>query len=259
MSDYDGSIKIDTKIDTKNVSSQMLRLENQITKASRKASDLTEKMRKMENAKIPTEDYKDITDALHRSTAEFDKLLQRQEEMVARGKTSGAVWDSLDRKIEAVGADIRAAEKYQSQMVKEGTAYLDKGAIRATDAYKKMENQLHETNDQMKTLARRQEELASKENKVSRSARSAGKSTGSWLDNFSGKTRRASSLLSTFASRIKGIALSLLVFNWITQGWNAMISAVEDGIQNMARYSSDEKCHDFCRKRRYPEYGKILQ
>ena len=240
MSDYDGSIKIDTKIDTKNVSSQMLRLENQITKASRKASDLTEKMRKMENAKIPTEDYKDITDALHRSTAEFDKLLQRQEEMVARGKTSGVVWDSLDRKIEAVGADIRAAEKYQSQMVKEGTAYLDKGAIRATDAYKKMENQLHETNDQMKTLARRQEELASKENKVSRSARSAGKSTGSWLDNFSGKTRRASDLLSTFTSRIKGIALSLFVFNWITQGWNAMISAVEDGIQNMARYSNDE-------------------
>ncbi len=239
MSDYDGSIKIDTKIDTKNVSSQMLRLENQITKASRKASDLTEKMRKMENAKIPTEDYKDITDALHRSTAEFDKLLQRQEEMVARGKTSGAVWDSLDRKIEAVGADIRAAEKYQSQMVKEGTAYLDKGAIRATDAYKKMENQLHETNDQMKRLARRQEELASKENKVSRSARSAGKSTGSWLDNFLGKTRKASGLVSTFASRIKGIALSLFVFNWITQGWNAMISAVKDGTQNMARYSSD--------------------
>ena len=239
MSDYDGSIKIDTKIDTKNVSSQMLRLENQITKASRKASDLTDKMRQMENAKIPTEDYKDITDALHRSTAEFDKLLQRQEEMVARGKTSGAAWESLDRKIEAVGADIRAAEKYQSQMVKEGTAYLDKGAIRATDAYKKMEDQLRETNDQMKTLARRQEEVAAKENKVSRSTKSAGKNTGSWLDNFSGKTRKASGLLSTFASRIKGIALSLFIFNWITQGWNAMLSAIKDGTQNMAKYSKD--------------------
>lgn len=239
MSDYDGSIKIDTKIDTKNVSSQMLRLENQITKASRKASDLTEKMRKMENAKIPTEDYKDITDALHRSTAEFDKLLQRQEEMVARGKTSGAVWDSLDRKIEAVGADIRAAEKYQSQMVKEGTAYLDKGAIHATDEYKKLSSQLRDTNEQMQVLARRHEELAAKENKVSGSAKSAGKSMGSWLDNFSGKTRKASGLVSTFASRIKGIALSLFVFNWITQGWNAMISAVKDGTKNMARYSSD--------------------
>ena len=239
MADYDGSIRINTQIDTKNASSQMLRLENQISKAAKKAADLTEKMRQMENQKIPTEEYKNITDALHRSTAEFDKLLQRQQEMIARGKTSGAAWDSLDRKIEEVGADIRAAEKYQSKMAKEGTAYLDKGAIRATDAYKKMENQLHETNDQMKTLARRQEELAAKENKVSGSAKSAGKNTGNWLDNFSGKTRKASGLVSTFASRIKGVALSLFVFNWITQGWNAMISAVKDGTQNMARYSSD--------------------
>ncbi len=239
MSDYDGSIKIDTKIDTKNVSSQMLRLENQMAKASRKASDLTEKMRQMENAKISTEDYKDITDALHRSTAEFDKLLQKQEEMVARGKTSGAVWDSLDRKIETVGADIRAAEKYLSQMEKDGTAYLDKGAIRATDAYKKMEDQLRDTNEQMKILSQRHDELVAKENKVSMGAKSANHSTGSWLDKFTNKTKRASGMLHTFASRLKSIALSMFIFNWITQGWNAMLSAIKYGAQNMAKYSSD--------------------
>ena len=57
MPQYDGSININTKIDTKNVSSQMLRLENQIAKASKKASDLTQKMREMEKSKIPTEQY----------------------------------------------------------------------------------------------------------------------------------------------------------------------------------------------------------
>lgn len=239
MSDYDGSIKIDTKIDTKNVSSQMLRLENQISKAARKASELTEKMRQMENAKIPTEDYKDISDALHKSTAEFDKLLQRQQEMIARGKTSGAAWDSLDRKIEEVGADIRAAEKYQSQMVKEGTAYLDKGAIRASDAYQKLKNQLRDTNGQMQTLAKNQEELAAKENKVANSANKARRSTGSWLDSFSNKTKRTSGLLHNLATRLKGIALSMFIFNWITKGWNAMLSAIKDGTQNMAKYSTN--------------------
>lgn len=239
MSDYDGSIKIDTKIDTKNVSSQMLRLENQISKATRKASELTDKMRQMENAKIPTEDYKDISDALHKSTAEFDKLLQRQQEMIARGKTSGAAWDSLDRKIEEVGADIRAAEKYQSQMVKEGTAYLDKGAIRASDAYQKLENQLRDTNGQMQTLTKKQEELAAKENKVANGANKARRSTGSWLDSFSNKTKRTNGLLHNFATRLKGIALSMFIFNWITKGWNAMLSAIKDGTQNMAKHSSD--------------------
>lgn len=239
MSDYDGSIKIDTKIDTKNVSSQMLRLENQISKTARKASELTDKMRQMENAKIPTEDYKDISDALHKSTAEFDKLLQRQQEMIARGKTSGAAWDSLDRKIEEVGADIRAAQKYQSQMVKEGTAYLDKGAIRASDAYQKLKNQLRDTNGQMQTLTKKQEELVAKENKVSNSADKARRSTGSWLDSFSSRTKRTNGLLHNFATRLRGIALSMFIFNWITKGWNAMLSAIKDGTQNMAKYSSD--------------------
>ena len=52
MADYDGSIRINTQIDTKNASSQMLRLENQISKAAKKAADLTEKMRQMENQKM---------------------------------------------------------------------------------------------------------------------------------------------------------------------------------------------------------------
>ncbi len=239
MSQYDGSIKIDTKIDTKNVSSQMLRLQNQISKASRKASDLTQKMREMEKQRIPTEEYKNISDALQRSTYQFDKLLQRQQEMISRGKTSGQVWDSLDKKIEEVGADIRAAQKYQSQMVSEGTAYLSKDAIQSTDAYKRLSDQLRDTNDQMKTLSKRHEELAKKEDKTSNTANKARKTTGDWLDEFSRKTKKTSGLVGTLASRFKGIALSLLVFNWISKGWNAMISAVKSGTNNMAKYSSE--------------------
>ncbi len=238
MADYDGSIRINTQIDTKNASSQMLRLENQISKAAKKAADLTEKMRQMESQKIPTEEYKNITDALHRSTAEFDKLLQRQQEMIARGKTSGAAWDSLDRKIEEVGADIRSAEKYQSKMAKEGTAYLDKGAIRATDEYKKLSSQLRDTNEQMQVLARRHEELAAKENKVSGLA-SRLKSAGASLKNFVTHGKSGSGMLGTFASRLKGIALSMFVFNWITKAWNAMLSAIKDGTGNIAKYSGD--------------------
>ena len=239
MPQYDGSININTKIDTKNVSSQMLRLENQIAKASKKASDLTQKMREMEKQKIPTDDYKDISDALHRSNQQFDKLLQKQQSMISSGKTSGKVWDDLDRKIEEVGADIRAAEKYQSKMVSDGTAYMSADAIRSTDAYRRLSDQLINTNAQIKTLSKRHEELSEKENKVSNNAKKAHRSTDRWLNSFSGKTKRAGGLIRTLASRIKGIALSLFIFNWITKGWNAMISAIKDGTQNVAKYSSD--------------------
>lgn len=239
MPQYDGSININTKIDTKNVSSQMLRLENQIAKASKKASDLAQKMREIESQKIPTEDYKDISDALHRSNQQFDKLLQKQQSMISSGKTSGKVWDELDRKIEEVGADIRASEKYLSRMKTEGTAYLSKDAIRATESYKKLENQLRETNNQINLLSKRHGELSAKEKLVENGATRAKKSTDGWLDSFTKKTRRSSGILSSFASRLKEMALSLFVFNWITKGWNAMISAIKDGTQNVARYSAD--------------------
>lgn len=239
MSQYDGSIRINTKIDTKNVSSQMLRLENQISKASRKASDLTQKMREMESKKIPTEDYQNISDALLKSNQELDKLLQRQQEMIGKGKTSGAVWEELDRKIESVGDDIREAQKYQSKMVSEGTAFLGKDAIMASDAYKKMSNQLRDTNAQISILTKRHDELAAKQNNVSSIASKAKKITSGWLDSLANKTRHGSGLLKSFASRLKGIALSLLVFNWITKAWNLMISAIKDGTQNVAKHSAD--------------------
>lgn len=52
-------------------------------------------------------------------------------------------------------------------------------------------------------------------------------------------TKKTGSLLSTLGSRFKGIALSLLIFNWITKGFNAMISGIKTGFQHLAKYSSE--------------------
>lgn len=51
--------------------------------------------------------------------------------------------------------------------------------------------------------------------------------------------RKSGGLLSTLGSRLKGIALSLLIFNWITKGFNAMVSGMKTGFQNLVRYSND--------------------
>lgn len=239
MAGYDGSVRFDTQINTKNASSQLLRLENQISKAARKASDLTEKMREMEKQTTPTDAYKNLQNDLEKANNELQSLVSNSKEWEDIGITSGLAFDKLRQKITAAEENVHKMTAEMEKMKANGTAFISKDAIHATDEYKKLSSQLRDTNEQMQVLARRHEELAAKENKVSGSAKSAGKSTGNWLDNFSGKTRKASGLVSAFASRIKGIALSLFIFNWITQGWNAMISAVKDGTQNMAKYSSD--------------------
>lgn len=51
--------------------------------------------------------------------------------------------------------------------------------------------------------------------------------------------KKSNGLFSTMKSRLKGIALSLLVFNWITKGFNAMISSMQEGFKNLSKYSDD--------------------
>lgn len=49
--------------------------------------------------------------------------------------------------------------------------------------------------------------------------------------------KKSNGLLSTLKSRLKGITLSLLVFNWITKGFNAMVSNMKEGYKNLVQYS----------------------
>lgn len=52
-------------------------------------------------------------------------------------------------------------------------------------------------------------------------------------------TKKTGSLFSTMASRLKGIMLSLLIFNWISKAFNAMISGMKTGFANLMGYSNE--------------------
>lgn len=60
-----------------------------------------------------------------------------------------------------------------------------------------------------------------------------------FFDTVAKGSKKSSGLLSTLGSRLKGIALSLLIFNWITKAFNAMVSSMKEGFKNLAQYSSD--------------------
>lgn len=98
MADYDGSVRFDTQINTKNASSQLLRLENQISKAARKASDLTEKMREMEKQTTPTDAYRNLQNDLEKANNELQSLVSNSKEWEDIGITSGLAFDKLRQK-----------------------------------------------------------------------------------------------------------------------------------------------------------------
>nr|DAQ67823.1 MAG TPA: minor tail protein [Caudoviricetes sp.] len=60
-----------------------------------------------------------------------------------------------------------------------------------------------------------------------------------FFDTVAKGSKKSSGLLGTIGSRLKGIALSLLIFNWISKAFNAMVSSMKEGFKNLAQYSSD--------------------
>lgn len=225
---YDGEIRIRTLIENGKASSQLLQLEARFQKLTSEAKNLADGMREIEQMKIPTEEYKVVFDGLHRSTLELDKLLKRQEDMTVKGKKSGTAWEELGRKIKDVSADIESAEEHRRQMVREGTAYVDP---KSTAEYQKKAEKLREVNRQLDVTKKKMEEVAAKEAKVGSGAKQ--------IEKVGKAAKKSAGLMTTFLSRLKGITLSLFIFNWITKGFNAMVAAFKEGIRNMAKYSAD--------------------
>ena len=224
---YDGEIRIKTKIDNGDVPSQLMQLEARMQKATKEATRLSDEMRRMEQTKIPTEEYKDISDGLHRSTLELDKLLKRQEDMATKGKTSGAVWDDLDRKIKEVSADIEAAREYQRQMAKEGTAYVD---TKSTAEYQKLSDKLRDTNAQIDILKRKEEELAAKQGKVGNGAKQ--------IEKVGKAAKKTQGGIEKLTNSFKRTIASFLMFSIIMRTFSVAADAFKEGVQKMAQYST---------------------
>ncbi len=224
---YDGKVTINTEIITKGATSQMMSLENRIVKTANKITELKSKMNALESVKIPTQEYTEIKTALDKANAEFDKLLDKQFEMQALGKTSGNAWDNLQVKLENASNSVHAQKNDLEDLVNTGKTFtLGKDSAE----YQKLNGQLKTYERDMTVLTQKHVELTDKQNKTGKSGEKA-------FGKINNATKKTGGLLKTLATRFKGILLSLLIFNWITKGFNAMISGIKDGVNNYVKHS----------------------
>lgn len=52
-------------------------------------------------------------------------------------------------------------------------------------------------------------------------------------------SKKSSGMLGKMSGRLKGLMLSLMIFSQISKAFNAMVSAMDEGFQNLAQYSTD--------------------
>ena len=234
MSAYDGDIKLSMSLDPKDVKSaskslqsdikdifeksagkkldsKFKNLEASMSKAASKAQKLQEKLEKLENQKIHTEEYNEVSKRLEKMNAQFDKLLVKQDEMQSLGKTSGAAWEKLNVQMEQLGTLIHEDEAELQRLVDTGKAFT-LGSDSAE--YEKTVEQLAGVNNEMRVLTTKAEEAAGGTGKLGSAFTSAQK------------------ILSGFVSVCKKVSDSLI--NVAKKLWGIVSSGIKNGIKGLS-------------------------
>lgn len=294
MAQYDGSIRINTKIDSKEASAQLMTLENRIAKTADKIASLRSKMDELKKTKVPTQEYAELDKELGRLGAAYDKLAERQQRFLSTGGKEGSSaykrmeydLDALDVKQDEVIAkmkqlessgkaftlgsetekfanlgqqlkyaenDLAALNQKRSEIVG-GNENLKQSYVSLSESIKNafsiMANRIKHPFQTMKSIA---SSAIGATSKLLSGMVSVAKKSGSAISGIASTLKKATSaifglgngakksgsMLSAFASRLKGIALSLLIFNWITKAFNAMVSGMKTGFSNFAGYSAE--------------------
>lgn len=232
MGNYDAEVRVSTKVDT----SQMQRLQLQIDKAVQKVDVLTKKYDELKNKRIPTEAYAELESKLASAKASLAALIAEEEKLSSAGLAIGAPWDNVIQKEADAQLKIEAIQAEMQKLVATGKAFT----IGANPAeINNAANELSRAKSELRMLVTKQSELGAKSNKVSDGLKRIGAVGKKAFGEMNGQIRKSGGLLSTFASRLKGIALSLLVFNWVSRGFNAMVAGIKEGFKNLVQYSDE--------------------
>lgn len=225
---YDGEIRIKTKVDT----SQMQRLQIQIDKAAGKVESLVKKYEELKNKKIPTDDYKEVQKQIDATQARLDKLLLKKESF--KGSHKSASWLNMNAEIEELQKSLPYMKGELQDLVDTGKAFT---LGKDSEEFRQVGADLSRANAELRALVTKQNELNGKSGKLSDTLKKTASASKKLFGSMSRDVKKTGGLFSTFGSRLKGIALSLLVFNWITKGFNSMVAGMKEGYQNLVRYS----------------------
>ncbi len=265
MAGYDGSIRINTGIKTKNAYVQLAALENRIVKTVDKISALRSKMDVLKDAKVPTQEYQEISVQIEKAEQRLNRLLERQEQMQREGKDNGVPWQRLNDQIEEVKNEIQYAKGELQDLVDTGKAFT---LGSDTEAFAKLGQQLQYAENDLSVLTQRHEGLERKQEqaadgykKLAATAKSAFESIGRILKKansivnsfgkkikeiaqkhlpfFRKETEKTKSTLSGFGARLRSLALSLLLFNQISRLFSAAAGGIKEGFENL--YEENER------------------
>ena len=258
----DGSIIIDTRIQTEGLSkglntikAGMTRITAQVSKMGetaknsfqrqiatvnslyqsyekqeRKVAELKSKLDELGKSKIETEGYKLISDQIKALETDFEKIESKQREWIDMGfpVDSGPVKE-LDKQLDEIWADMERLQNKQKEMQVSGSAYIDP---KSTDAYK---NTLQKYDEESQKLERINGRLYSSYNNLKKKVEEYQDKNNKLvlvMQNLQKAAARVGVVMKNIGSALKSVGSAV----------KSMVSAMKKAVESMFNFDKQAKC-----------------
>ena len=248
----DGSIIIDTRINTKGFTKVPAKFEEVANRLKSKINDLSAKMESLGKTKIPTDEYKWLTNEIEKTNEELNKLYARQDRMEATGvdRTSQA-WKNLRY-------DMQLANQKLSEYLAEKKRLEDSGGAfvsgDTTKEYTKMDSELAVLQKRYQEVyeniaearkklemeaarsanrqAQEEAEAAQKTAAANQKSVAAMRRTVKPAARVAKSTEKASSSMGAFSGRLKSIVASAFIFNVLSAALRKLTDSIWGAISS---------------------------
>lgn len=257
----DGSIIIDTRIQTEGLSkglntikAGMTRITVQVSKMGetaknsfqrqiatvnslyqsyekqeRKVAELKSKLDELGKSKIETEGYKLISDQIKALETDFEKVESKQREWIDMGFPidSGPIKE-LDKQLDEIWADMERLQNKQKEMQVSGSAYIDP---KSTDAYK---NALQKYDEESQKLERTNGRLYSSYNNLKKKVEEYQKKNNKLvlaMQNLQKAAARVGAVMKNIGSALKSAGSAV----------KSMVSAMKKAVESMLNFDKQTK------------------
>lgn len=258
----DGSIIIDTRIQTEGLSkglntikAGMTRITAQVSKMGetaknsfqrqiatvnslyqsyekqeRKVAELKSKLDELGKSKIETEGYKLISNQIKALETDFEKIESKQREWIDMGfpVDSGPVKE-LDKQLDEIWADMERLQNKQKEMQVSGSAYIDP---KSTDAYK---NTLQKYDEESQKLERINGRLYSSYNNLKKKVEEYQEKNNKLvlvMQNLQKAAARVGVVMKNIGSALKSVGSAV----------KSMVSAMKKAVESMFNFDKQAKC-----------------
>lgn len=229
MDEYDGEIRIKTLIENGEASSKLMQMESQFQKLARESDKFSKTLKDLASQKIPTEEYKAVQMQIEKDTASLDKLLARMDKFLETGGSSkSTTFKRMQYDVEELTNSIKYAKGELAAMESSGTAFIDPTT---TEEYSKVSEKLLDVQNKQEILNQKMRETAANEKTIGAGAKD--------IEKVGKSAKKSSGLISNMAKRIKQTVVSFAIFGAIMKVSQTISKAFTEGIQNMAKYSSE--------------------